>query len=619
MQVGNPGPSHLNDLRQRVKKVMRRLSPDTAATSDKLSPSASQQLLHKVRLYQNELEVQNEELRRTRSELESARARYFDLLEYTSILYNQAPVGYLTLTHEGIIVEANRTATTLLGILRDRLLEQSILQLIVAEDQPIFHGYRKQLLATQSPQRCELRMRRADGTAFYVQMDAAITPSILNASDATGNLESKRYIRTTISDISERVALEDEERKVRSQLETTLVDLRQTQAQMVKQERLAVVGQLAAGIAHDFNNILAAITLYAQLVSRAADLPANLQARMGVIVDQTSRATHLIQQILDFSRRTAITRNATTLTHFLQQFVELLQHTLPENILITLETEKSLQTGIDDVVDIDPSRIQQVLLNLAFNARDAMPNGGELRILLSHILADSNSPALASGTLAPGPWLRIAVSDTGTGISPRDLPHLFEPFFTTKGVGAGSGLGLAQVWGIIKQHEGEIDITSEVGKGTTFSLYLSALSVAPPAPVAAETEGVPHGHGECILVVEDNSVLSAALVSTLQQLEYQVLEARNGEHATRLMAQEGHKVSLILSDLLMPLMSGEALIQSLRAHGWSQPVVVLSGRPLQESELEQLLSGGQISWLPKPPTLEQLALALHEALHPQSA
>jgi two-component system, cell cycle sensor histidine kinase and response regulator CckA len=597
---------------------MRRLSPDIPTDSDKLSPTASQQLLHKVRLYQNELELQNEELRRTRSELETARARYFDLLEYTSILYNHAPVGYLTLTQEGIIVEANRTATELLSLTRDRLLAQSILQLIVVEDQPIFHGYRKQLLATQNPQRCELRMRRADGTAFFVQMDAAITPSILDTGDSADNLERNRYIRTTISDISARVALEEEERKVRSQLETTLVDLRETQAQMVKQERLAVVGQLAAGIAHDFNNILAAITLYAQLVRRASDLPANLHARMGVIVDQTSRATHLIQQILDFSRRTAITRNATTLSHFLQQFVELLQHTLPETILITLETEKSLQTGIDDVVDIDPSRIQQVLLNLAFNARDAMPDGGELRIMLSRIMADSSSPALASGTLTAGPWLRIAVSDTGTGIPPQDLPHLFEPFFTTKGVGAGSGLGLAQVWGIIKQHEGEIDVTSGVGKGTTFSLYLSALSVAPPAPIVVETGEVPHGHGECVLVVEDNSALAAALISTLQQLGYQVLEAKNGEDAARLMAQEGHKVNLILSDLLMPLMSGEALIQSLRTQGWGQPVVVLSGHPLPETELEQLLSGGQISWLPKPPTLTQLAAALHEALHPQS-
>jgi CheY-like chemotaxis protein len=387
---------------------------------------------------------------------------------------------------------------------------------------------------------------------------------------------------------------------------------------MVKQERLAVVGQLAAGIAHDFNNILAAITLYAQLVMRASNLPANLHARMEVIVDQTSRATHLIQQILDFSRRTTITRNATALSLFLQQFVELLQHTLPETIQISLETE-SLVTGIDDVVDIDISRIQQVLLNLAFNARDAMPNGGELRILLSRIMADSVSPPPTSGSLTPGPWLRIDVSDTGTGIAPQDLPHLFEPFFTTKGVGAGSGLGLAQVWGIVKQHDGEIDITSEVGKGTTFSLYLSALSVAPPAPLATDTGEAPHGHGECVLVVEDNSVLAAALISTLQQLGYQVLEARNGEDAARLMAQEGNKVNLILSDLLMPLMSGEALIQSLRAQGWGQPVVVLSGHPLPESAFEQLLSQGQISWLPKPPTLAQLAAALHQALHPQSA
>jgi signal transduction histidine kinase/ActR/RegA family two-component response regulator len=439
----------------------------------------------------------------------------------------------------------------------------------------------------------------------------------LGTDHTDDNAESEKYIRTTISDISARVYIEEEERKVRGQLEATLVDLRQTQDQMLKQERLAVVGQLAAGIAHDFNNILAAITLYAQLIMRASDLPSNLHSHMEVIVVQTGRATNLIQQILDFSRRTVMARQSTTLSHFLAQLVELLQRTLPETIRVSLETN-SLRAEVDDVVNIDSSRIQQVLLNLAVNARDAMPDGGELRISLSRIVADDTFPSLASGSLTPGPWLQIAVSDTGTGIEPDDLPHVFEPFFTTKGVGAGSGLGLAQVWGIVKQHDGEIDITSQVGKGTTFSFYLPALSVAPPLLLPLETVQMPHGHGELVLVVEDNDVLRAALTSALGQLGYLVLDARDGQDAATLMSLEGNKVHLILSDLIMPVMGGETLIRMLRAQGWDQPVVVLSGHALPAPEAEHLSRYGRISFLVKPPTLTELALIIDQALHPHS-
>jgi PAS domain S-box-containing protein len=621
MQAGKPDPSNLPGLRQRVQRVMRRLNLSAPIDYNKPTPTASPQLLHRLHLYQRELEAQEEELRRTQLALENSRARFIDLLEYTSALYDLAPIGYLTLTAEGAILEANLTAVKLLGIRRETLLQQSITHFIVAEDHPIFDCYLQQLFSEKKTQHCEMRMVSGDGSPFFVQMNATITKSILgiDRTEGTDRIEDaanrKQYLRITISDITARVRLEEEERKVRAELETTLLDLRRTQDQMVKQERLAVVGQMAAGVAHDFNNILAAITLYAQIVMRSADLPTHLHKRLGAIVAQSDRASSLIQQILDFSRRTVIARKSTALSSFLQQFVELLQHTLPETIQIHLEIE-SLRDGLDDVVDIDPSRIQQVLLNLALNARDAMPDGGELRIVLSRVDADVEMPALISGSLAPGLWLRIDVSDTGTGISPQDLPHLFEPFFTTKEIGKGSGLGLSQAWGIVQQHEGEIDVTSQPGCGTTFSLYFPALAQELPALALPETGTTIHGHGELVLVVEDNAGVRTALVSALAQLGYQTLDAKNGQDAADLMHKEGDKVALILTDLIMPVMGGEDLIRTLRSQGWNQPVVVLSGQPLPATEIERLHRYGHITWLLKPPALDQLILTLNKALEP---
>jgi signal transduction histidine kinase/ActR/RegA family two-component response regulator len=639
MQAGKTEPNNFSNLRARVERAIRRLNSAHLESSTGLS-SAAIGPRHQNRHDEQDREGLQEELQHTQVALETMRSRYFDLLEYTSTLYNSAPVGYFTLTTprltansgtvnsrtpSALVVEANLTAASLLTRAREHLLQQPITDFIVAEDQALFHRCLEQLLATQNTQRCEVRMTRADGSLFFVQLDATLTGDLLTGEKARDNssedaieklgekLGGAQYIRSTISDISARVQLEEEERKVRQQLEVTLEELRQTQAQMVRQERLAVVGQLAAGIAHDFNNILAAITLYAQLIKRAPDLPGHLHARMEVIVLQTDRATHLIQQILDFSRRTVIARQPTALSPYLRQFADLLQHTLPETISIRLEID-ALQVGIDDVANIDTPRIQQALLNLALNARDAMSDGGELRVALSCIIAGENFPALTSGTLAPGLWLRLDIRDSGVGIPSEELPRIFEPFFTTKGVGSGSGLGLSQVWGIVKQHEGEIDVTSQVGEGTTFSLYLPAVLGASLAVTTPDTTAIPHGNGEVVLVVEDSKLLRTALTSALQQLGYQVVEAKNGQDAAQLMTKEGEKVKLILSDLIMPVMSGDALIRSLRVQGWHQPVVVLSGQPLPESEVERLYSYGQISWLPKPPTLAQLALALNRAL-----
>lgn len=613
MPSGTKGAGSSNSFRERMQRVMQRFNT-SEGDSYELSATSPQQLLHRLRLEQIELEKQKEEVRRSQAALDHSRARFIDLLEYTSALYNQAPVGYLTLAHDGTIVEANQTAVTLLGVRRALLLQRLVTDFIVEDDREGFYTFYREVLSAPGPLRGEVRMRRADGLIFYVQVDALVTKSILRQEHFEDAPYGGPYVRITLIDITERVELETEERLIRKQLESALEDLRQTQELLVKQERMAVVGQLAAGIAHDFNNIMASITLYTQLVMRAPDLPPALNKRMEAILTQSKRAADLVQQMLDFGRRTVMTRQSTALLDFLQQLVDLLRDMLPDTIQVRLE-DCSLRRDVDDVVEIDTGRMQQVIFNLALNSRDAMPEGGELRLALSRLQVGEDGPTVASGTLSPGAWLRLDVIDTGTGIHPEDLPHIFEPFFSTKEIGIGSGLGLSQVYGLVKQHEGEIDVRSTIGQGTTFSIYLRTSAVAPAHPPAKETVEVPHGHGELVLVVEDSDFLRAAEISVLTQLGYRTRVASNGQEAFDLLLKESDKVDLILTDLSMPIMGGKELIRAVRRQNWQHPIVVLTGQPLSQAEIVQLESYGRVSRMQKPVVMERLARELHYALN----
>jgi len=392
---------------------------------------------------------------------------------------------------------------------------------------------------------------------------------------------------------------------------------REIQRRAQQQERLATVGQLAAGIAHDFNNIMATIVLYAQMSSRAEGLSARDRERLVTINQQAKHATNLIRQILDFSRRAVLERQPLDLSPLLKEHVELLERTLPENIEIVLDY------GPDEyTVNADPTRVQQVMMNLGLNARDAMPEGGNLRFELERIQVQAGeSPPLPE--MEAGEWVQVTLSDTGTGIPPDVLPHIFDPFFTTKAPGKGSGLGLAQVHGIVKQHEGEIDVESQVGQGTTFTIYLPALPVHPVEAVTLELPALAKGQGETVLVVEDDASTRKALVDSLELLNYRGLEAADGREALAVLEQPppqagGGKregIALVLSDVVMPGMGGVALLHALRQRGLTMPVVMLTGHPL-ERELESLRAQGMSDWLPKPPSLEQLAKVVARALKP---
>lgn len=379
--------------------------------------------------------------------------------------------------------------------------------------------------------------------------------------------------------------------------------------QLERQERLAAVGQLAAGIAHDFNNIMSVIVAYAQLLGETAGLSERERSKLNTIQEQALRATQMIRQILDFSRQSVMERHTFDLLPLLKEQYKFLKQTLPENIEIQLHYDQA-----EHIICADPTRIQQLLLNLAINARDAMPHGGLLRIELSRVHLDAAATPLP--TMLPGDWLHLRVSDTGVGMTPDVLNHIFEPFFTTKPPGQGTGLGLAQVHGIVAQHEGHIVVESAPGAGATFSLYFPAVEVLDGSNVvlaSASLAHLPHGHGELVLVVEDEEVVRRSLVELLGILHYRTCEASNGVAALQMLEEQASAIDLVLSDVVMPQSGGLRLLQEMQRRGCAIPLILLTGHALGV-ELEELRSQGLSGWLAKPPPIKELAEAVAQAL-----
>ncbi len=373
------------------------------------------------------------------------------------------------------------------------------------------------------------------------------------------------------------------------------------------QERLAVVGQLAAGIAHDFNNIMSVIILYSTMLGHNTNLSAKEKERLVVIHQQADRAAELIRQILDFSRQSVMKRRALNLRPFLTELVNLLERTLPETIRLELQADPG-----DLIIQGDPTRLQQAIMNLAVNARDAMPKGGTLLMTIkSKLVEPDDVPPLPD--MEPGIWFEVKVEDSGMGIKPRHLPHLFEPFFTTKREGEGTGLGLAQVYGIVKQHNGYIDVSSRLRKGTTFYIYLPGVEMPRAEDASPEVAPIPEGMGQTILVVEDDNSAREALAEVLAMMDYQVLTATNGQEALdRFETFEG-QIDLVLSDVVMPKMGGAALYAELKKRRPTIKMVVMSGYP-QKDEEWMVLDEDIVHWVQKPFQVSTMVKTIKEAL-----
>ena len=371
---------------------------------------------------------------------------------------------------------------------------------------------------------------------------------------------------------------------------------RRAQEQASIQARLAAVGQLAAGIAHDFNNLLLAITGYAELLKGEEGLSRDARERLDDLVALGFRAADLVRQVLDFSRGTGSEKSRVDLVPLLKETVRMLDRTLPDNVEVQFEARTA-----EAPVVASPTEIQQILVNLALNARDAMPRGGTLRIELERVGPEA-PPARSGGG---GNWIAITVSDTGCGIPREHLERIFEPFFTSKPPGEGTGLGLSQVYGLVREHGGQVSVESRPGRGTTFRVYLPLAPAAAAVQKAGRRE-VPRGNGQSVLVVDDEPVVRRIVADLLESLGYRALQASGGMEA--LQAVRSGKVDVVVSDLSMPDMDGAELCRALRAEYPAFPVVFLSGY----GPPDRLPPG--VPFVPKPPSRAVLAMVLERLL-----
>jgi PAS domain S-box-containing protein len=343
------------------------------------------------------------------------------------------------------------------------------------------------------------------------------------------------------------------------------------EAQLLQSQKMEGIGRLAGGVAHDFNNLLMAIIGYAELAD--VDLPAAdpLHSDLQAILDAANRAAELTRQLLIFARKQALEPTVIDINTLVRAIEKLLRRLIGEDIELTTRLS-------DDPWPIraDTTQIEQVLVNLAINARDAMPGGGRLTIETANIVLDADyvDQHLA---VAPGPYVLVSVSDTGTGMPPEVQARLFEPFFTTKESGKGTGLGLATCYGIIAQHGGHIWVYSEVGQGSIFKIYLPrAASAAGASPAAAVPYSVPGGN-EVVLVVEDDAVVRELIARSLRQRGYTVLEGADGLDALRVAGEYTAPIDLLVTDMIMPRMGGIALAMQLRGAHPNLKVLFMSG------------------------------------------
>ena len=327
-----------------------------------------------------------------------------------------------------------------------------------------------------------------------------------------------------------------------------VTERKRLEAQLRQSQRLESVGQLAGGIAHDFNNFLSVIRGYARFIVDGLDEDAPLRSDAVEIEKAAERAARLTSQLLVFSRHEVVQRRVLDVADVLSGLTSLLDRTLGENVRLLTDVERPLRR-----VEADPTQIEQVLVNLAVNARDAMPSGGELRIELANV---------AEG---PGgvPAVRLCVRDTGTGMAPDVLERAFEPFYTTKPKGEGTGLGLATVYGIVTQTGGTIEIDSTPGEGTTIQVLLPATDAQLPEEAEPDDGSDGITQGETILVVEDEDAVRRLTCRILAREGYTVLEAPDGRHALNTWDAHPGDIDLLLTDVVMPGMSGKELAERL--------------------------------------------------------
>ncbi|MET0391330.1 MAG: ATP-binding protein [Polyangiales bacterium] len=387
--------------------------------------------------------------------------------------------------------------------------------------------------------------------------------------------------------------------------------LRQLSEQLRHAQKMEAVGRLAGGIAHDFNNVLSAILGYADLIYRGLAAGDPMRADVEELRRSGRRAADLTKQLLMFSRRQVLSPQVVDLRSILSGMQNMLERMLGEDIELQCRSEPEL-----GLVEVDPTGIEQVLMNLVVNARDAMPQGGKLTLEASNLLVDERVAREQPG-LPVGPCVLLTVTDNGLGMDEATRAQVFEPFFTTKELGKGTGLGLAIVFGIVKQSGGHVGLCSEVGVGTRVKLYLPRCDKPSVAPVHPPEPEALAGGDETILLVEDQDEVRQVAGQILRQSGYHVLPARDAVEAQAVAARYGGRIDLLLSDVIMPRMNGPELAERLMVARAELKVLCMSGYP-DDNVLRHAVIGADLPFLQKPFTSRSLTAKVREVLDRRS-
>jgi hypothetical protein len=519
--------------------------------------------------------------------LRRAEARFRDIFENAvEGIYQSDPAGRL--------LAANRAMALLCGYPSPEALCAGAKRVAELHVEPPCHAEFTRLLNERGEALAyESRIRRTDGTVIWISENARAV------RDTQGVL---LHYESMVTEITARKATEEA-------LRQSEAERRQLQAQLLQAQKMEAVGQLAGGLAHDFNNVLTIVIGYSRLLLDRGTLPPEAVKPLTEIFTAGTRAANLTRQLLVFSCNQTIKRQTLDLNAIAVQIAEMLGRLIGDHIKLALALAPARC-----LVDADAGMMEQVLINLAVNARDAMPNGGTLTIA-SEPITIVDAAHCHHPEARPGEFVCLSVRDTGSGISPENLRRIFEPFFTTKDVGRGTGLGLAMVFGIVKQHQGWIEVETAMGTGTCFRLLLpaapkvSAVASEPPDARSAAARG-----SETILLVEDEPAVREFTVAVLQGLGYRVLQATSGIEALEVWRWHSSRIALLLTDLVMPDgLGGVELAARLRQERPALKVVLTSGYA-NEMTGEAFRQPSGSRFIQKPYNPQALAQMVRDAL-----
>jgi two-component system cell cycle sensor histidine kinase/response regulator CckA len=488
--------------------------------------------------------------------------------------------GIITMDHQGTIIEFNPAAERVFGFSREKAVGQRLAQLIIpaASREAYARGMTHYLNTGEGTildKRIEVIALRADGSEFPVEL----TVTAIRIKD---NPVFTAFVR----DVTERRQLEEQFRQA---------------------QKMEAVGQLAGGVAHDFNNLLTVINGYCDLLLKSIQPDDPCRESLEEIHKAGERSVGLTRQLLAFSRRQVLAPRTLNMNAVMANTEKMLRRTIGEDVALTMALDPNLGS-----VQADPGQIEQILLNLAVNARDAMPTGGRLTIETRNV--ELNDDYDASHPNSPtGPHVLLKVTDTGCGMSPEAKARIFEPFFTTKGPGKGTGLGLATVYGIVHQSGGHIDVETEVGVGTTFNIYLPRDDMPVATKKTLSTLRPPPRGSETVLLVEDEDGVRALTRCVLTGCGYSVLEAVEGDEAVRVAAGHSEPIHLLISDVVMPGAGGRVVADRVTELHPEAHVLFVSGYT-DDAVVRHGVSQQEVNFLQKPFSPFALAHKVREVL-----